>query len=141
MVYRKPRLYDEWEDIKEKEQEVLARDIEYEMGTGDLVNYADDDIADLLTRWKIWETENRDRLFRKLMEEIGEYAEAIEFENGSTHKKKKFGDANPDDMLEEEVCGIAMMVLALARYEGLEIRTVLENISKKLEKTRTGVNR
>jgi len=138
MAWRKDTHYDRWAEIKENERKVLARDVEYEMGTGDLVDYADDDIADLLRRWKIWENENRDRLFRKLMEEIGEYAEAIEFENGSTNKKKKFGDVSADDMLEEEICDVVMMALTLARYEGLEIRTVLENISKKLEKKRTG---
>lgn len=129
------------ETIKEIERQMLEHVPEYEIDTGFVVDVADGDIADLLTRWKIWENENRDRLFRKLIEEIGEYAEAIEFENGSTNKKKKFGDVSADDMLEEEICDVVMMALALARYEGLNIRTVLKNVSKKLEKHSNGGER
>jgi phosphoribosyl-ATP pyrophosphohydrolase len=126
------------EAIKKREREVLTRSPNISLDAVLVVETADDDIFDLLTRWKILKNDNRDRLLRKLMEEIGEYCEAVEFENGSTHKVKKFGDANPSDMLEEEVCDIVMMALALARYEGLEIRAVLENVSKKLGIKREG---
>lgn len=126
------------EAIKEKERRILTATPDYQPELTSVVETADSDIMDLLDRWKILKNENRDRLIRKLMEEIGEYCEAVEFENGSTHKVKKFGDANPYDMLEEEVCDIVMMALALARYEGLEIRAILENISKKLGIKRAG---
>ena len=128
----------DWEKVKKAEQDALNAEVKWEISVESIVNTTDDDIADLLTRWKILENENRDRLFRKIVEELGELAEAIEFENGSTNKVKKFKGKNPGDMLEEEICDVVMMALALAKYEGLGIRTVLENVSKKLEKKRTG---
>lgn len=75
---------------------------------------------------------SRDRLLRKLMEEMGEYCEAIEFDLGATRKKEKFGDKNPRDMLHEEISDVVMVALALASFEGLTVSNVLENINKKL---------
>jgi len=76
----------------------------------------------------------RDRLFRKLVEEMGEYAEAIEFNNGATRKKKKFGDKDPKQMLRGEVVDIIMVGIALARAEGLKVIDILERINEKLSK-------
>lgn len=76
---------------------------------------------------------NKDRLFRKLIEECGEYAEAIEFENGSSGKVKKFKDkATPQQKLHEEICDVIMMALALAHKDGLSVDEVLKTIYKKL---------
>lgn len=77
---------------------------------------------------------DRDRLFRKLLEEIGEYAEAIEFDNGATRKVKKFQGKDPKAMLKEEISDVIMVALALARAEGFFIEDVLESIETKLSK-------
>ncbi len=76
---------------------------------------------------------NRERLFRKTIEELGEYAEAIEYDNGSTAKVRKFeGKVTPQEKLHEEICDVAMMVLALARHDGLKTDDVLRAIHEKL---------
>jgi len=75
---------------------------------------------------------NRDRLFRKLVEETGEYAEAIEFSNGSTRKVKKYSNIDPKDKLQEEICDIVMVALALASKEDLFIVDCLSRIRDKL---------
>lgn len=128
----------DWEEVRKAEQDALYADVKWERSAETLISITNDEIANLLTRWKIWKTENRERLFRKLVEELGEYCEAIEFENGSTNKVEKFKDITPDEKLEEEICDVIMMSLALARYEGLNIEKVLENIHNKLEKYSKG---
>jgi NTP pyrophosphatase (non-canonical NTP hydrolase) len=75
---------------------------------------------------------DRERLFRKLIEEAGEYGEAIEYDNGSTRKMAKFSGTNPKDKLHEEVVDVVMVGLALAGTEGLKVRDVLEMIVDKL---------
>jgi NTP pyrophosphatase (non-canonical NTP hydrolase) len=76
---------------------------------------------------------SRDRLFRKLAEETGEYAEAIEYLNGSTRKVAKFaGKETPEEKLKEEVSDMVMMGLALARVEGMHVKDVLLEIYRKL---------
>jgi len=78
---------------------------------------------------------NRDRLLRKLMEELGEYAEAVEYDNGSTNKVKKLKDVcTPQEKLQEEICDVAMMTFALARDAGLEVNEVLIRVWQKLAK-------
>ena len=74
----------------------------------------------------------RERLFRKLIEEAGEYGEAIEFHNGSTRKKAKFAGEDSKEKLAEEAADIVMVALALAKTEGLDIRSVLDVITEKL---------
>jgi NTP pyrophosphatase (non-canonical NTP hydrolase) len=89
---------------------------------------------------------NRDRLLRKLMEELGEYAEAVEYDNGSSGKVKKFKDKEtPQEKLHEEICDVVMMALALANNAGLKTNDVLRTIHEKLaekermyEETRRG---
>jgi len=76
---------------------------------------------------------NRDRLLRKLMEELGEYAEAVEYDNGSSAKIRKFKDkATSQEKLHEEICDVAMMTLALANNAGLKTNDVLKTIHEKL---------
>lgn len=75
---------------------------------------------------------SRDRLLRKLFEEIGEYCEAIEYSNGSTRKVQKFKGIDPKSKLSEEISDVVMVALALARTEGLDISSVLEIIKEKL---------
>lgn len=78
---------------------------------------------------------SRDRLLRKLMEELGEYAEAVEYDNGSTNKIKKLQDVcTPKEKLQEEICDVAMMTFALASDAGLDVDDVLMRIWLKLEK-------
>lgn len=76
---------------------------------------------------------SRDRLFRKLVEELGEYAEAIEYNNGSTRKKAKFKNkATPKQKLQEEIVDIFMVTIALAYIEDLSIIEMLKKIIDKL---------
>ena len=77
---------------------------------------------------------DRERLFRKLIEEIGEYAEAIEYDNGATRKKEKFKDQDPKELLEEELSDIFMVVLALATCESISVETMVDRIYNKLSK-------
>ena len=77
---------------------------------------------------------SRERMFRKLIEEVGEVAEAIEFDNGATRKMKKFQGQDPKEKLVEEISDVVMAGLALARIEGLVIEDVLRNIEVKLLK-------
>ena len=78
---------------------------------------------------------NRDRLLRKLMEELGEYAEAVEYSNGSSAKIRKFaGKVTPEEKLREEICDVAMMVFALANNIGLKTNDVLRIVHEKLAK-------
>lgn len=75
----------------------------------------------------------RDRLFRKLSEEVGEYAEAIEFANGATRKVAKFGGKfTPQEKLQEEIADVIMVALALARIEGMRVEDILDTINFKL---------
>lgn len=81
---------------------------------------------------------DKNRLFRKLIEECGEYAEAIEYENGSSGKVKKLKDkATPQQKLHEEICDVIMMALALAHKDGLSVDDVLKTIHKKLYEKET----
>jgi NTP pyrophosphatase (non-canonical NTP hydrolase) len=75
---------------------------------------------------------NRERLFRKLIEEAGEYGEAIEYDNGSTRKKAKFKGEDPKEKLKEEVVDIVMVGLALASIEELCVEDVLDILIDKL---------
>ena len=78
---------------------------------------------------------NRDRLLRKRMEELGEYEEAVEYDNGSTNKVKKLKDVcTPKEKLQEEICDVAMMTFALARDAGLDENQVLCRIWRKLDR-------
>lgn len=77
----------------------------------------------------------RDRLIRKLMEECGEYCEAVEYLNGSSGKVEKFKNkATPQEKLHEEICDVIMMALALAAKDGLKVNDVITKIQTKLYK-------
>jgi len=80
---------------------------------------------------------DRDRLLRKLCEEIGEYCESIEYANGSTRKVQKFNGIDPQTKLNEEISDVVMVALALARVEGLDIQNVLDVIKDKLGQRET----
>lgn len=75
---------------------------------------------------------DRDRLLRKLLEEMGEYAEAIEFDNGASRKIEKFKDKDPKEKIKEEISDVIMVALALASCEGLNVEDILEIIISKL---------
>lgn len=75
---------------------------------------------------------DRDRLFRKLIEEAGEYGEAIEFSHGSTRKKAKFKDEDPKEKLCEEAADIVMVALAISSLDDIGIRAALNRIIAKL---------
>jgi len=75
---------------------------------------------------------DRDRLFRKLIEEAGEYGEAVEFSNGSTRKRAKFKGEDPKEKLCEEAADIVMVALAISSLDGIGIRAVLNKIMIKL---------
>ena len=77
---------------------------------------------------------DRDRLLRKMLEEIGEYAEAVEFKNGATRKLAKFSGQDPHYKLKEEISDVIMVALALARVDGLKIEDIFEVIKEKLSK-------
>jgi len=75
---------------------------------------------------------DRDRLLRKLMEEVGEYCEAIEYANGSTRKIKKFEGVDPQAKLLEEISDVVMVALALAKLDGRCTADILVVIKEKL---------
>lgn len=78
---------------------------------------------------------DRNRILRKIMEELGEYAEALEYNNGCSRKAKKFeGGPTPREKLREEIADLFMVVVALARLEGLGILDVGEIVVDKLSK-------
>ena len=81
---------------------------------------------------------DKHRLMRKVVEECGEYFEAVEYELGSSGKTKKFkGIATPIEKLQEEICDVVMMALAVARKDGLSVEDVLDRIKEKLIKKET----
>lgn len=81
----------------------------------------------------------RERIMRKLAEELGEYAEAIEYKRGSTNKTRKFaGKATPEEKLREEACDLVMMSLAAARAEGINIIEACRIVAEKLQTKRGG---
>lgn len=93
-----------------------------------------DQVEDLIKNLRERGFDNRDRLFRKMAEEFGEYAEAIEYYNGSTRKVEKFKDkATPKEKLEEEIVDMFMIVLALGGIEGFSTCEMLERLKSKLE--------
>lgn len=81
--------------------------------------------------------DTRERLFRKLAEEVGEVAESIEYCNGSTRKVEKFkGKATPKEKLNEEIIDVFIVVIALGRVEGLSISDMIDGLVKKLSEQR-----
>jgi len=77
---------------------------------------------------------DRDRILRKLAEELGEYAEAIEYLMGASRKVKKFsGIVSPKEKLQEEAVDLVMMAFAAARAEGLDAVETCLRVAKKLE--------
>jgi NTP pyrophosphatase (non-canonical NTP hydrolase) len=79
--------------------------------------------------------DNKERLFRKLIEEIGEYAEAIEYENGVTKKVEKLrAKATPKEKLQEEIVDVFMITLALGQIEGLSAYEMFRRVGEKLKK-------
>lgn len=93
-----------------------------------------DQVGDLIRNLRERGFDNRDRLFRKLVEETGEYAEAIEYNNGSTKKKEKFsGKTTPREKLEEEIVDVFMIALALGQFEGFSLYEMLDRLKTKLE--------
>ena len=78
---------------------------------------------------------DRNRILRKIMEELGEYAEALEYHNGCSRKKAKFKDGpTPKEKLHEEIADLVMVVLALAKLEGLGTVDVGQMIVDKLSR-------
>lgn len=75
----------------------------------------------------------RDRLFNKLMEEVGEYCEAVEFQNGSSRKVAKFSGENPDEKVAEEISDVLMMAFALLNYHEISIDDAVERMIRKLD--------
>jgi NTP pyrophosphatase (non-canonical NTP hydrolase) len=93
------------------------------------------EVEDLIRNLRERGFDNRDRLFRKLVEETGEYAEAIEYNNGSTKKVEKFKDKEtPSEKLEEEIVDIFMITLALGQIERLSMAEMLKRLRDKLKK-------
>lgn len=100
------------------------------MNQEELINKVDQLIQNLDKRG--WGDKNK--LFYKLVEEVGEYSEACSYANGSTAKIAKFKDkATPIQKLHEEIVDVIMMGFALAYQDGLEVEDVLERIAEKLE--------
>jgi len=82
--------------------------------------------------------DNRDRLLRKMIEELGEYAEAIEYYNGSIKKIEKFKDkGTPTEKLREEIVDVFMIVMALGQLEDLSIYDIFERLKTKLEQQKS----
>jgi len=90
------------------------------------------DVEYYITLLRLRGFNSRDRLLRKLMEEAGEYAEAMEYNDGSTRKVAKFKGENPAEMLKGEATDLIIIALALASIEGLNIRTALQGVVDKL---------
>ena len=87
-----------------------------------------DDVDKIINRYE----DDRNSLFIKLLEEIGEYAEAIEYEKGVKRKVDKF-DVSPEEKLREEIADVLLIVLALGKQEGLNLKDLLERIKGKFE--------
>ena len=76
----------------------------------------------------------RDKLFRKLSEEVGEYAEAIELLYGNKRKVEKFLGLNSMDRLRDEITDVIMIALCLAEIDGLGVDRVLDSVLEKIKK-------
>jgi NTP pyrophosphatase (non-canonical NTP hydrolase) len=106
--------------------------LKFILGLNDQVELTEE-VEDLIANLRERGYDNRDRLFRKLVEETGEYAEAIEYNNGSTKKVEKFkGKATPQEKLEEEIVDIFMIAVALGQLEGLRLPEMLKRLRDKL---------
>jgi NTP pyrophosphatase (non-canonical NTP hydrolase) len=81
----------------------------------------------------------RERLQRKMAEELGEYAEAIEYFNGATRKVAKFKDkVSPEEKLCEEAVDMLMIACAIVQAEGIDIFDALEAVAAKLDEREKG---
>lgn len=79
----------------------------------------------------------RDRILRKLAEELGEYAEAIEYFEGASHKVRKFADrATPKEKLEEEAIDLLLMAFAAIEAEGIDPLEAIGRVADKLQRKR-----
>lgn len=76
---------------------------------------------------------DKDKLFKKIVEEIGEYSEALTFEAGATRKVAKYKGIFPKDKCREEICDVLMMALALAKMEDFTVLEALEAVNDKLK--------
>ena len=74
----------------------------------------------------------RDRLFRKLVEEMGEYSETLEMIDN--FKKEKLKGRDPNELAKLEICDVIMDGFALAETHGLKINDVLEIIREKINR-------
>lgn len=93
------------------------------------LNYLYDDVNKIINKYE----DDRNSLFIKLLEEIGEYAEAIEYEKGVKRKVDKF-NISPEEKLQEEIADVLLIVLALGKQEGLNLKDLLERIKEKFAK-------
>jgi len=93
------------------------------------------DIEKLISNFKVNGYDDRERLFRKLVEEVGEYSEAIEYNHGSPNKMNKFKDiATSKEKLQEEIIDVLVITLALGNIEELNIYEMLKRVKNKLKK-------
>lgn len=77
---------------------------------------------------------DRDRILRKLAEELGEYAEALEYFHGASRKVEKFsGVASPQEKLQEEALDLLMMAFAAVQAEGIGPTEACQMVADKLE--------
>lgn len=86
-----------------------------------------DDVERIISRFK----NSKKSLFIKLMEEIGEYAEVIKYDDGDKRKLEKFNNVDVLEKFQEEIADILLIVLALARKDGLDLTGVLKKIKEK----------
>ncbi len=100
------------------------------------------EVDDMIDRLKDRGFDTRDRLFRKLVEECGEYAESIEYYNGNSRKVEKLSKyASPEEKLKEEISDVILVALGLANLDGLKISDVLLLVKKKLSEREDGFSR
>lgn len=89
---------------------------------------------DLFNRWGKSTTE---RLFRKLVEETGEYSEALSYKAGNSGKVKKFeGGPTPDEKITEEIADVFLVAVCLAWAHGLSVTELFKLSCDKLNKKR-----
>lgn len=79
----------------------------------------------------------RDRLLRNFVEEMGEYAEAVEYASGGSDKVKKFdGKATPGEKLREESLNLLMLAFAAVQMEGVGAVDACHLVTKQLKQKR-----
>ena len=81
--------------------------------------------------------DGKDRILRNLMEELGEYAEAVEYSLGSSDKMRKFdGKVTPAEKLREESLNLLMLAFAAVRAEDINIVEACQMVADQLKRKR-----